>query len=327
MPWSELERRLSWGKAVPGPSHQESRRRQPYEPPPAVVRRQGAVPYAELHCHTNFSFLDGASHREELVEEAARLGLEALAVTDHDGMYGVVRFAEAAAAVGLPTVFGAELTLDLPRRSQAGRADPEGRHLAVLARDPDGYARLCRAISGAQLAGGEKGLPKASLSALAQAHGGHWLVLTGCRKGTVPAALATAGPAAAGRELADLVAAFGPDNVVVELWDHGDPLDSVRNDALVALAAHGGVDVVATNNVHYATPAHRPPVLGRRAGPSVRPLPGRCRAGGRGGSGVRLRPAPGGAQPPRLPGAARAHGDDVAAPAHLRGCAPALRPA
>src|SRR5437667_8126023 len=101
--------------------------------------------YAELHCHSNFSFLDGASHPEELVEEAARLGLEALAVTDHDGMYGVVRFAEAAAAVGLPTVFGAELTLDL-RRAQPGAADPEGRHLVALARDPEGYARLCRAI-------------------------------------------------------------------------------------------------------------------------------------------------------------------------------------
>ncbi len=67
--------------------------------------------YAELHCHSNFSFLDGASHPEELVEEAARLGLAALALTDHDGFYGVVRFAEAARDVGLPTVFGAELTL------------------------------------------------------------------------------------------------------------------------------------------------------------------------------------------------------------------------
>src|SRR6266566_1488902 len=151
MPWSELERRLSWGKATPGPSHPESRHRQPYEPPPTVTRRVGAVPYAELHCHTNFSFLDGASHPEELVEEAARLGLEALAVTDHDGMYGVVRFAEAAAAVGMPTVFGAELTLDL-RRAQPGAADPEGHHLVALARDPEGYARLCRAISEAQLA-------------------------------------------------------------------------------------------------------------------------------------------------------------------------------
>ena len=69
------------------------------------------VPYAELHCHSNFSFLDGASHPEQLAEEADRLGLEALALTDHDGLYGVVRFAEAARTVGLPTVFGAEVTL------------------------------------------------------------------------------------------------------------------------------------------------------------------------------------------------------------------------
>ena len=59
------------------------------------------TPYAELHCHSNFSFLDGASHPEELVAEAARLGLDALALTDHDGLYGVVRFAETARALGL----------------------------------------------------------------------------------------------------------------------------------------------------------------------------------------------------------------------------------
>jgi error-prone DNA polymerase len=63
-------------------------------------------PYAELHCHSNFSFLDGASHPEELVVEAARLGLGALALTDHDGFYGHVRFAEAARACGLPSCSG-----------------------------------------------------------------------------------------------------------------------------------------------------------------------------------------------------------------------------
>jgi error-prone DNA polymerase len=267
MPWPELERRLSGrpsGAAGDGnDSPAWSRRRRPHAPPPTATgsgpARQRAAgrgtPYAELHCHSNFSFLDGASHPEELVEEAARLGLAALALTDHDGLYGVVRFAEAARAVGLPTVFGAELTLDLPRRSQAGVPDPAGRHLVVLARDPAGYARLSRAISRAQLAGGEKGLPAASLADLADAHGGHWLVLTGCRKGTVPAALVRDGPAAAARRLADLIAAFGRDNVVVELWDHGDPLDSARNDALAALAARAGVEVVATNNVHYHVPS------------------------------------------------------------------------
>jgi hypothetical protein len=82
------------------------------------------VPYAELHCHSNASFLDGGSHPEELAEEAAHLRLEALAITDHDGMYGIVRFAEAARALGLPTIFGAELTL-VP--GPAGPRGPGGR--------------------------------------------------------------------------------------------------------------------------------------------------------------------------------------------------------
>jgi error-prone DNA polymerase len=268
VPWREIERRLSdrlpdgRPSNVPafangGDSPAWSRRRLPYEAPPDVaVPGPATVPYAELHCHSNFSFLDGASHPEELAEEAARLGLGALALTDHDGLYGVVRFAEAARAVGLATVFGAELSLDLTK-PQNGAADPEGEHLVVLARDPPGYARLARTLSRAQMAGREKGKPVYHLSQLAEAHGGRWAVLTGCRKGTVASALTRDGPAAGGRALADLVALFGSANVFVELWDHGDPLDSARNDALVELAARAGVETVATNNVHYATPARR----------------------------------------------------------------------
>src|SRR5580693_8107999 len=171
VPWQELEARLS-GRTRPfpvdgggGDSPAWSYHRQPYEPHD-LKRVPASVPYAELHCHSNFSFLDGASHPEELAEEAARLGLSALALTDHDGLYGVVRFAEAAAAVGMPTVFGAELSLGLSRR-QNGVADPEGHHLIVLARDATGYARLCRAISTAQMAGREKGKPQIDLETLA----------------------------------------------------------------------------------------------------------------------------------------------------------------
>jgi len=223
------------------------------------------TPYAELHCHSNFSFLDGASHPEELAAEAARLGLDALALTDHDGLYGVVRFAETARALELPSVFGAELTLVTGGRGpgRTGEPDPVGTHLVVLARGPEGYARLSRAITEAHLAGGEKGRPTCTLEDLARhhrrgGHDGHWVVLTGCRKGAVPAALTTAGPAAAARQLDRLVDAFGRQNVVVELWDHGDPLDTARNDALAHLAVTRGVGMVATNNVHYATPArHR----------------------------------------------------------------------
>src|SRR3954466_10153987 len=97
--------------------------------------------YAELHCHSNFSFLDGANHPEELAEEAARLGLTALAITDHDGFYGVVRFAEAARAGDLPPGFGAAFTSPgaasarepgIPARRERdhkpGIPDPTGEH-------------------------------------------------------------------------------------------------------------------------------------------------------------------------------------------------------
>ena len=87
-------------------------------------------------------------------------------------------------------------------------------------------------ISAAQLAGGEKGRPVYDEGALAGAHDGHWVVLTGCRKGHVPAALAAGGPDAARRELDRLTGMFGRDNVLVELGCQHDPGDDERNDAL-----------------------------------------------------------------------------------------------
>ncbi len=268
VPWRELERRLSdspdpvrppanpsaAGPPVDGGDAPAwSRRRAPYEPPAVLreSRRRSSVPYAELHAHSHFSFLDGASSPEQLAEEAVRLGLDALAITDHDGFYGSVRFAAAAKELGLPTVFGTEVTVG-------------DRHLVVLARDPRGYALLSRAVSEAQLRG-SKGAPVATVADLAAIGGtaapvadqGRWLVLTGCRHGAVPTALEVRGPAAAADELARLRAAFGADNVAVELWDHGQPLDSARNDALAHLAVRAGADLVATTNAHYAAPSGR----------------------------------------------------------------------
>ena len=213
--------------------------------------------YAELHCHSGFSFLDGASDPEELVVAASRLGLEALALTDHGGLYGAVRFAEAARAMGLPTIFGAEVTLGTPS-PRTGVPDPVGEHLVVLARDPEGYAQLSVLLAEAHLRGGEKGRAMLSLGDLASAARGHWWVLTGCRKGPLATALSDAGPTQARRRLDELREAVGAEAVAVEIWDHGDPLDTARNDALALLAASTGSPLVATNNVHYASAADFP---------------------------------------------------------------------
>lgn len=264
IPWSELERKLSGRPKPPEPDGGDapgwSRKRQPYAPPaddPPQWPDGPVVPYAELHCHSDYSFLDGASSPQALAHQAVRLGLHALALTDHDGLYGIVRMAEVAEEYGLATVFGAELSLRLTR-PQNGVADPEGEHLLVLARGEEGYHRLASAITEAQLAGDEKGRPTYDLQRLAEQADGHWTVLTGCRKGAVRRALATTGPDAAGARLRRLTDLFGVDRVVVELYDHGHPLDADHNDALATLADRHGLPVVATNNAHHATPGgHR----------------------------------------------------------------------
>jgi error-prone DNA polymerase len=220
---------------------------------PDDVRRGKSTPYAELHAHSAYSFLDGASTPEELIEEAVRLDLRAIALTDHDGLYGVVRFAEAAKELNMRTVFGAELSLGNKARTED--PDPPGPHLLVLARGPEGYRRLSRQLAAAHLAGGEKGKPLYDFDTLTEAAGGHWHILTGCRKGHVREAFITHGPEAAEKALADLVDRFGADRVSIELTHHGQPLDDERNVALAALAPKFGVSVVATAAAHFAEPS------------------------------------------------------------------------
>jgi error-prone DNA polymerase len=244
--------------------------------------------YAELHAHSAFSFLDGASHPEELAAEGARLGLEALAITDHDGLYGVVRFSEAAKKVGLKTAFGAELHLPVPAGPAGGTGsatsrgmpvldpptgipDPRATHLLVLARGDQGYRNLSRAIAIAHLDAGVKGAANYTMEGLGEASGGEWLVLTGCRKGAVRRALVP-GPRAAGgqdigigqnrtdrlaaarRELDLLTDTFGRDNVAVEITATGDPRDADLHAALALLAEEARLPLVATTAAHYARP-------------------------------------------------------------------------
>ena len=250
--WTELERRLSDAPRASrsmapngggdGPAF--GAKRAPYVAPDNLRYAPGAVAYAELHCLSHYSFLTGASSPEHLVHTAVALGLHAASITDRNGFYGVVRFAEAAREFGLPTVFGAEL-------------DPvAGGGVVVLARNPAGYARLAQAITTAQLAG-SKGHPMYSLGDLAAGRG-DWWVLTGGVDGPVARQLIAHGPTAAEHVLRQITDVFGVDHVAVELVHHGDPLDTARNDALVRIADRVGAVCVATNHVQYASTAQFP---------------------------------------------------------------------
>jgi error-prone DNA polymerase len=211
--------------------------------------------YVELHCHSYFSLLDGASPPEALVERAVALGYPALALTDHDGLYGAVRFWQAAHERGLKPILGAEVSLPEagPDPGEAGQV-----HLTLLAADQQGYANLCRLISAGQMAG-QKGRPRLTLDMLA-AHSQGLICLSGCRQGAVAAALLARDPERARRAAGELRDLFG-DRLWIEVQCHYLPADARLVPALVELAgwleagSGRGGGLVATNDVHYATRA------------------------------------------------------------------------
>ena len=198
--------------------------------------------WVELHTHSNYSFLDGASDVDDLADAAVEQGLDALALTDTNGLYGAVRFANAAKERGLRPIFGAELQLQ------------DMGHIVLIARDRQGWTSLCRTISAAQLAG-EKTKPKATFELLAENAAGLF-ALTGCAHGAVPRAVRAGDLDTAREALARLGSVFG-DRLYVELSDHLDPDGPALCDTLASLAGEMGLGCVVTNNVHYARPEGR----------------------------------------------------------------------
>ncbi len=200
--------------------------------------------YAELHAHSNFSLLDGASFPEALVEAASQMRLSALALTDHDGLYAVPRFCRAAGAAGVKPIVGAELTL-------CG-----GAHLTLLVRNAVGYANLSGLITKSQLSG-VKGLPRLDPALLAGRTDG-LICLSGCAKGEVPSLVAAHRYDDAQAAARRLLSLFGPGNFFIELQHHLNPGDARFCRKLCDLARATGIPAVATNNVHYAArPGHR----------------------------------------------------------------------
>ena len=239
--------------------------------------------YAELHAHSAYSFLDGANEPDDLAAAAVELGLEALALTDHDGVPGIVKHAQAGRAYGLPTIHGTELTL------------ADGSHLPVLARNPVGYRRLVSAISQHNLDAGHRQEPAHDPTALAsalrsdptdqtEAAAGSCLVLTGTANGPLRRALGdprrpdtwdlkaadaclghltelfaapdrgrplAAGPTTTAHRQVEGDAAIG---LAIELTLDGGPTDAALTDALTQLAHTHRLPLVATGAVRCARP-------------------------------------------------------------------------
>src|SRR3989454_11906182 len=202
--------------------------------------------YVELHCHSAFSFLDGASLPEQLALTAANLGYPALALTDHNGIYGAMAFAQEAKSLGLQAITGAELTL------------LDGSHVTILAETPEGYANLCRLITEAHLRRADRRDPRLEFAALEARHEG-LIVLSGCRDGFLPQLLRKEGRAAARACAERCRAVFGHENFFVELQRNYVRGDLALTRALRDLAHDVQLGVVASGNVHYhARERHRP---------------------------------------------------------------------
>jgi len=194
-------------------------------------------PYTELHTHSNFSFLEGASHLEELVLQARQLGYEALALTDHDGLHGAMEFAQCAHAWGMRPITGAEVML------------ASGHHVTLLCETQRGYANLCRLLTHAHL-DHERGKPCIEPEVLAR-HAEGLIALSGCRRGEVPSLVAQGRYREAEEAARRYIQWFGPGSFFIELQNNLVYGDARRNRALADLAEHLGVGVVATGNVHY----------------------------------------------------------------------------
>ena len=201
--------------------------------------------YAELHCHSVFSLLDGASEPEALVARAKALGMPALALTDHDDLGGAVRFAQAAREVGLDGILGTELTLEV---------DGHPTYIVLLAETREGYGNLASLITRGRL-DHPRGSPRVSLDTLAR-HTGGLFALTGCPRGWVPSLLAADKPSEACDALATLIDLFER-RVAVEVWDHRLPEERRLVRQLIPLARSLDLPWVVTNDVHYALPTGR----------------------------------------------------------------------
>ena len=205
--------------------------------------------YIELHASSAFSFLEGSSLPEQLVEEAARLDYPALALLDRDGIYGAPRFYKASRQAGLRPLIGAEITLE-------GGLHKRTRQLSLLVENRTGYQNLCRLITRMKLRS-EKGKEEISLNEVEEFASG-LVCLTGGNTGLLRIALQRGDTQEALDSLDRLRGIFGPHHLFVELQRHFDRHQEKSNHALIEFASRHRLPLLATNGVRYANASDRP---------------------------------------------------------------------
>ena len=208
--------------------------------------------FTHLHVHTEYSLLDGSSKIKELVSRVKELGMDSLAITDHGVMYGVIDFYRAAKAAGINPVLGCEIYVAPGSRfdREAGNAkESRYHHLVLLAENDIGYANLVKIVS----RGFTEGFyykPRVDYDVLEKYHEGI-IALSACLAGSIPSFLRRGLYEEAKQEAYRLQGIFGENNFFLELQDHGIPDQKTVNQGLLRLHQETGIDLVATNDVHY----------------------------------------------------------------------------
>ncbi len=241
----EKERRLSIAYRSPAEEYWKSTGQQVEISGCCIVSMidGSAMKFAHLHVHSNFSFLDGGSSIADLVRTAAAHGADAMALTDHDNVCGAVDFHRVAQEYGIKPIQGAELTL------------VGGRHLVLLADGPGGYENLCRLLTEGH-AGGERGKPRLEHHYLENFSDGLF-ALSGCRRGDV-STMILRGDERGARRCIDFYREIFADRFLLEIQPAFLPGDRELHRVIRRLGKEMGVEVVATNNVHYADKAGFP---------------------------------------------------------------------
>ncbi len=209
--------------------------------------------FVHLHVHSEYSLLDGATRIKGLVEKAARLGMPAVALTDHGVMYGAIEFYRAAKKAGIKPIIGCEVYMApksrFEKQASKGKREDTSYHLTLLATNNQGYQNLMRLVSYGFLEGFYY-KPRIDMELLEKYHEG-LIGLSGCIAGEIPKHIISGDDEAASRTLERLTGIFGKDNFYLELQDSGVPEQKKANNGLIKLSKKYGVPLVATNDVHY----------------------------------------------------------------------------